>query len=316
LLQVDFNYRPFDTGDAGETVWSTTSGPGEPPAAGFGAADRVINVIDTRQSYLQSIVAQGLRALGHQAEADRSVHFAYEMVALTPACCEQLGLDLSERDRQRPFVEMSGRRGLGVKADDLMGTLQTMARREVAERHGELDAGALDRLAAVIAVGCLRYFMIKFSRGKVVAFDFKEALNFRGETGAYLQNSVVRVRSIFRKLQEREGLDLSDPSAFDVGSELTDFSELEEDDEYWELVLALGRLDDVLEGTLAQLELSVLARYAFQTAQKFHRIYDRYRILGEPPGPRRSLRAAVFSLFLQRMTEILDLMGIGVPERM
>ena len=315
LLGVDFRYRHLDAEGPWAKLWTTTSEPGETPPAPFGRAARGVNVIDVRQSYLQNIVAEGLRALGATAEAEASVHFSYEMVALTPACCAELGIELSEEDRRRPYVEMSGRKGLGIKADDLVGTMVRLAAAEVKERHADLTSEDIDRLAREIAVGGLRYFMLRFGRTKVVAFDFKEALNFRGETGAYLQNAVVRARSIFRKLKEKEGVDWAEARAFRA-EDLTDMGELDADDEFWELVLGLSKLDEALANAIANLELAILAKYAFVLAQRFHRFYDHYRVVGEPDGPAKRLRAAAIALYLARMSTVLSLMGIPVPARM
>src|SRR5438094_10155778 len=122
------------------------------------------------------------------------------MVALSPAACEQLGLELSDEDRKRPYIEMSGRKGLGVKADDLINRLEADALEEVSSRHPELSETAIHKTARAIAVGALRYFLLKFTRNSVIAFDFKEALSFEGETGPYCQYAAVRANSIFRKL--------------------------------------------------------------------------------------------------------------------
>src|SRR4030095_5200270 len=134
---------------------------------------------------------------------DASVHFGYEMVALSPAACTEMGIELSEEDRARPYIEMSGRKGLGVKADDLINRLETDALREVATRHAEISPDEQQATAHEIAVGALRYFLLKFTRNSVIAFDFKEALSFEGETGPYCQYAAVRANSIFRKLDDQ-----------------------------------------------------------------------------------------------------------------
>ena len=92
-------------------------------------------MIDTRQAYLQNVVVAGLRALGFEDEAGRSVHFSYEIVALSPRCAAEMGYTLSEEEARKPYVEVSGRKGLGVKADDLLDRLEAAARAEVDARH-------------------------------------------------------------------------------------------------------------------------------------------------------------------------------------
>ena len=186
----------------GQVLYVTSSSPSQDPAEpSFGRAARVYNVIDARQSYLQDVVVAGLRALGYNQAADASVHFSYEMVALTPATCVELGIPLSDEDKQRQYVEVSGRKGLGVKADDLLDTLIAKAQEEVNSRHPEDSEETRGTVARQIATGALRYFMLKFTRNSVIAFDLGEALSFEGETGPYAQYAAVRARNIVRKSQ-------------------------------------------------------------------------------------------------------------------
>src|SRR5205807_2297585 len=205
LLGKDFYYRPLHKYEDGRVLWVTTNQIPNPksPIPSFGHATRVYNVIDVRQSYLQDVVVAGLRALGFDKQAEQSIHFSYEMVALSPRCCVELGIPLSDQDRKRPYVEVSGRKGLGVKADDLMDKLIEKAFDEVASRHAEASAEEQRLVARQIAMGALRYFLLKFTRTSVIAFDFQEALSFEGDTGPYVQYAVVRARSISRKLEEK-----------------------------------------------------------------------------------------------------------------
>ncbi|MGH9901381.1 MAG: arginine--tRNA ligase, partial [Pyrinomonadaceae bacterium] len=191
---TDFFYQPFRADEDGHVVWVTTSGPQpesrdrvEAPHFGaeaphFGGGQTVYNVIDSRQSYTQEVVRRGVAAVAPEVGEEASVHLGYEMVALSPAACEELGIELSAEDRARPFIEMSGRRGLGVKADDLINRLEADALRETETRHPELSKDENLAVARAIAVGALRYFLMKWTRNTVIAFDFKEALSFEGET--------------------------------------------------------------------------------------------------------------------------------------
>lgn len=316
LSAVDFYFAPYGGAGARPGLWTTTSAVAPAPPTPFGHATRVYNVIDVRQSYLQGIVARGLEALGFPAQARNSIHYSYEMVALTPRCCEQLGVVLEEADRARPYVEMSGRKGLGIKADDLLDRLAELATAEVASRHPDRDQADARSLGEKIALGAIRYFMLRFGRTKVVAFDLDEALRFHGETGPYLQNSVVRCRSIFRKLEETGGPSMSSIAGLDPGLDLADLAELEKEDDAWDLVFHLGRLEEVLAASVATLELSLLARWAFQAAQRYHKFYERFRIKDEADVALRTSRAAVVWMYSARLTQTLSLMGIPVPERM
>ena len=325
LLDVDFDYERFrpgwNSGAVSEDeiprevrehpLWRTAHAGGAPDAPGFGKATAVINVIDVRQSYLQKVVKEGLRVLGYESEAERSVHFSYETVALTPRAARELAerfqeeYRLSAEDEKKPFVEMSGRKGLGVKIDDLVDLLLERSRREIALRRKEQDAAA-EQDARAIAVGALRYFLLKFGRNKVIAFDFDEALNFEGDTGPYLQYSLVRADNIFRKLEER-GIAETAPGA-DNGTGW--------DDDLWTVVLDAAAIPEVVERSVQSLELSTIARHAFGLAQAFNHFYHRQPIVNEADPQIRARRIAAARIFRREMARLLDLLGIPEPGRM
>jgi len=320
LLGRDFRYRQFANQASGHALWSTTAGEGEPNAPPFGHAKRIYNVIDSRQMYLQALLSQALRTLGHPTEAENSIHFSYEMVALSHSTARELGYPEPEGDdAKKPFVEVSGRKGQGVKIDDLLDLLIAKATAEVARRNPEFSEDECRRVASQIAVGAIRYFMLKFSRGKLIVFDMEEALSFEGETGPYLQYAVVRANNIFNKLREREGLSeedlLTGLASLDTDELSTPSGEPDPHD-LWALVFESARLDEVVDQTIRALEFSVLAKYAFGLAQLFNAFYHRYPILNEEDRARRRWRAAGVAHFRTQMTRILDLMGIEVPTRM
>lgn len=310
LLGLDFQYRPFIDPN-GRQLWITAAQAdpdAKPPS--FGGARRVYNVIDSRQAYLQNIVVQGLQALGFKEQAENSIHFSYEMVALTPACCDDLGFPLSEQDRKRPYVEVSGRKGLGVKADDLLDTLEQKALAEVHARHS-LPEEESARIARIIAVGALRYFLLRFARNTVIAFDFKEALSFDGETGPYVQYAVVRVNNIFRKLAEA-GEELPDPAKERPG--MSAF--LAADHEVWDLVYQAARLPEVVRQIAHSLELGQLCKYAFALAQKFNLFYNKHHILSEPDAQKKQCLLLVSDLVRKQLTQALYLIGCEIPPKM
>ena len=317
LLGKDFYYRVFDRIDGNRPLWSTTSDPTaavqDPPA--FGKASWVCNVIDTRQSYLQKLVKQALAALGYDTQAAHSVHYAYEMVALSHATARELGYDPSE-DEGRPFVEVSGRRGLGVKADDLIDRLTNKASVEVLSRNPDLPQTEVARTAEAIAVAAVRYFMVKFSRGKVIVFDIDEALSFEGESGPYLQYAAVRANNIFHKLREREGLNDTDVIEALASTPADTITSSAESDDLWNLVLEAARLDEVVDQAVRTLELSVLAKYAFGLAQAFNGFYHKYPILNEERREVRVWRAGAVAFYRAQLTQALHLMGCTVPARM
>jgi arginyl-tRNA synthetase len=318
LLGRDFHYRVFETGGE-RRLWATSREPtnDERVAPEFGRASAVYNVIDVRQSYLQKLLKQALAALGYPSQAERSTHFAYEMVALSPETARTLGYVVrDDPDAKKAFVEVSGRRGQGVKADDLLDQLAARASTEVSTRNPDLSAEMSARTASAIAVAAVRYFMIKFSRAKVIAFDIDEALSFEGETGPYLQYAVVRANNIFHKLREREG-----SSEDDLVRGLEDVPAVELTGEsgshdLWALVLEASRLDEVVEQVVRTLEFSVLAKYAFGLAQAFNAYYHRFSILNEEDVSARRWRAAGVRYVRNQLALTLDLMGIEVPARM
>jgi arginyl-tRNA synthetase len=309
LLGLDFHYRVFEEQDQ-HRLWitSTEKDPGANPPH-FGHAQRVYNVIDSRQAYLQNIVVQGLKALGFEEQAGNSIHFSYEMVALTAACCDELGFPLSDQDRRRPYVEVSGRKGLGVKADDLLDALVQKALEEVRARHSLTEEESTG-IAKVIAVGALRYFLLRFARNTVIAFDLKEALNFDGETGPYVQYAIVRANNIFRKLIDSGEVPPAIEEAGDCGAFL------ESDNEIWELVYLAARLPEIVFQIAQSLELGQLCKYAFSLAQKFNLFYHRYHILSETDRQRKKQLLLVADLVRKQLEKALYLIGCDVPPKM
>jgi len=317
LLGRDFHYRTFVERASGP-LWATCSTDGAAAHPPFGGASYVYNVIDVRQSYLQKLLKQALIAVGNPEGAERSRHFSYEMVALSHETARELGhapAPDSEAAR-KPFVEVSGRKGLGVKADDLIDTLIQKATEEVAKRNPEFTAADTARVASMLAVAAVRYFMVKFSRGKVIAFDLGEALNFTGESGPYIQYAVVRANKILHNLEERLGV-----SEAALVQSLGSVPPVELDGgngshEVWALVLEAGRLDDIVEQVIRTLEFSVLAKWAFSLAQSFSGFYHAAPILKEERDDVRRWRAAAVIYVRTQLARALDLMGIEVPARM
>jgi len=315
LLGRDFYYEPFAEAD-GRTLWISTDVPSA-AAPGFGRATRVYNVIDTRQSYLQKIVVQGLRALKYEIQAAKSVHFSYEMVALSPKSLGELGYAASDEEKERSFLEVSGRKGLGVKADDLLDRLEAKALAEIDKRNAGQPEADKRRIARDIATGALRYFMLRYARNSVIVFDFEEALSFEGETGPYLQYTAVRMASIFRKLKERHGLDEAAVVPPADGRPLfpTGLAEAERADA-WDLVQTAASLEEEVLRSVAALEFSHLAKYAFLLCQKFNAYYHKYPVLAEENAELRGCRLLVLRTVKEQLHTALGLMGIPPPERM
>ena len=316
LLGKDFGYSPFHHYPDGHCVWRTTVH-GRADAPSFGHASAAYAVIDTRQSYLQNIVNAAFHTLGYHERADNLHHFAYEVVGLTSRCAEEMGIVLSDEDRQRPYVEVSGRKGQGVKADDLIDTLIARAAEEVSSRGMAEDPAEVQDISRKIAVAALRYFLLKFSRRVIIAFDFKEALAFEGETGPYLQYSIVRARNIFRKYQEsRPEFEAAQLSSALTAEQLQEFFKGEDGPAFWELTLLAGQLESVVAQAINSEEPAVVAKYAFRLGQAFNNFYHHFHILSEADPSRQQFLLYLVLVTERTLTLATEYMGMEIPERM
>ena len=307
LLGKDFAYRRFFE-YADRWCWISAE-TGEKDHPQFGGAQAIYNVIDSRQSDPQANVIEALRGMGYTEQAARYTHFSYEMVALTPQCALDLGYEVSEEDRARPYIEVSGRKGFGVKADDLIDALTRATRGEVDGRHPELAEAEREATAKAIAVGALRYFMLRYTRNSVIAFDFKDALSFEGETGPYLQYAVVRVRSIFRKAGTTAEAALAAVTGVDVGRYLTG----EGSEGIWEVWLRAGKTTLLLDQCIGTAEPAYLAKHAFQLAQDFSNFYRLHHILSEEDSARKALLLATAAVTERELVRVLGWMGVSAP---
>jgi arginyl-tRNA synthetase len=313
LLGKDFGYKRFFTYPDHECWISAESG--EPNHPHFGGATAIYNVIDARQSDPQANVIQALRGMGYTEQADHYTHFSYEMVALTPRCAVELGYSISEEDKQKSYIEVSGRKGFGVKADDLIDKLIAATRAEVDSRQTSNDEATRQKIAEQIAIGALRYFMLKVTRNSVIAFDFKDALSFEGETGPYIQYAVVRIRNIFRKGNTTPDAVLASFASLPDAS-LASFLSGDENEDIWSLWLRAGRRTQILQQCIATSEPAHLARHAFQLAQEFANFYHRHHILTEEDPARKTFLLATAAVALRELAGSLALLGIESPEAM
>jgi arginyl-tRNA synthetase len=316
-LGLDFHYRPLRRDHHGREVWITTSDEreGVSPHPPFGNGTAFLNVIDVGQSYPQANVKRGVMEIDHDERVARSAHLAYEKVTLTPEAAAELGMELSEADAQRRQIGMSGRKGLGVKADDLIDRLEQDARTEVQARHQDLNEARQKHIAHQIAVAALRYFLLKYTRSSIIAFDFKEALSFDGESGPYIQYAAVRANNIFRKLGQRPD-ELRDDFARCSIDRINEFFAGESGDDLWSLVYFAARLEEVTATAASGFEPTQVAKYAFQLAKQFNLFYHNYHILSEENETRRILLLMVADVVRRRLEQSLALLGIEIPERM
>jgi arginyl-tRNA synthetase len=318
LLGRDFYYRRFHKHPDGHEAWTTASDSGESGAPSFGHAKEVFNVIDSRQAYPQQVVVAGLRALGYADEADHLRHFSYNVVALTPRCAREMGYEIPAEDAKKPYIEVSGRKGQGVKADDLIDQLEASARKEVDSRHADASESDRAAIAHAIAIGALRYFLLRFTRSTVIAFDFEDALSFEGETGPYVQYAVVRVNGIVRKGADRlNGADAANLLRIDSGEiDAAKFLAMPSGDDLWDLALLAGSLDERVDTAVGAQEPAFLAHYAFELAQAFNVFYHKHHILSEEDAEKRAFLLRLSSLVREQLVTALGLLGIAAPEKM
>ena len=318
LLGLDFYYKPFFKYEDGKEVWITTADALQNVGGdrAFGNGETVYNVIDTRQSYPQEVVKKGVAAIFPDKGEAASVHLSYEMVALSPAAAEELGFEVSDEDRKKPFIEMSGRKGLGVKADDLIDRLEANALVEVESRHPDLEPQLKPLVAHQLAVGALRFFLLKFTRNTIIVFDFKEAMSTDGETGTFCQYSAVRANAIFRKAAEQgltlEHLRLQLEKRLEVKTVLDG----EHGNEIWSLITLASRLDETVRQAATQNEPAILAKYTFSLAKAFNLFYHHHKILAEADPVKQAILAIAADMGRRSLTTALGTMGIEVPEKM
>ncbi len=312
LLGLDFAYeRFFQYPDDQHWCW-VSAVRGAPDHPHFGGVSEIYNVIDARQSEAQSTVIEALRGLGHNEAADRYTHLSYEMVALTPRCANQMGYDLTEEEKKRPWIEVSGRKGHGVKADDLIDKLIATEKERIAEGASDLSEADRAKLTSTIAIGALRYFMLRWTRNSIIAFDFEDALGFEGETGPYAQYAVVRANSIFKKAGLDPDIFLKDESP-GISAGLASHLAGEEANEFWELWLAASKTAYVVDQCIATREPAYIAKHAFQLAQLFNTFYHRHPILTEPDEKRKQFLLATVAIVRRELIRTLKVMGIGIP---
>ncbi len=329
LLGRDFSYRKFYRYPNDHDCWISTTPDDEAAEKNhphFGDVAEIYNVIDARQSEAQSTVIEALRGLGHNEAADHYTHFSYEMVALTPRCAAELGYTLSDEDKARPYVEVSGRKGFGVKADDLLDQLIASAKKEVDSRHPQLSESERESIATQIAIGALRYFMLKYTKQSVIAFDFKDALSFEGETGPYAQYAAVRATSIFKKAgvdadafltRVATGASPVPPARSAAASvpaaDMTEFLSGESANEFWSLWLAAAQTSHIIDKSIATTEPAYLAKHVFQLAQLFNAFYHRHPILSETDEKRKQFLLATVAVVRRELIAALAVLGITVP---
>ena len=313
LLGKDFYYRPFQTYADGRVLWVTTDEPTE-TAPQFGHGSRVYNVIDARQSYLQDVVVAGLRGLGYNAQADQSVHFSYEMVALSPRLLRGPG---HPAIGGRPRASVCGSlrpQGPGRQGGRPHGHAdrQGAGGSGIAPRR-RLPGEEQKRVAGQIAIGALRYFLLKFTRNFGDRFRFSGGPELRRRNraipavrgGARAQHS-AQARGARR---ERSPISRPNSTARRMARQL-------QSEDFWQLLLAASKADSAVEEAVAAGEPAHVAKYAFQLAQAFNNFYHQYPIIHEENREKKVFLLWMTDFFRRQLERTAAILGIPIPEYM
>ena len=289
ILGKDFDYVIEPA--VGEFVYRTvtsTSGVASDRSASFGSASKIITVIDNRQEYPQEMVKYALQSIGYEEQYKNYNHLSYGVVNLSSATAKELGLDV---DSEKGSYAMSGRKGIGVKAKDILRLLEE----KVKEAGTESDFSA-------VAVGALKHYMLKFNTSTEIIFDYTDALNLKGNTGPYLQYSFARANNILAKAGKQN-------YAYDEALKF------EMDENTFNLIKLMGEWNGVLEKASKDLILSYIADYAFRLSSAFHKFYETNNVL-KSDAALMAFRLVIVKSYINTIKDVLDVMGIESLESM
>jgi arginyl-tRNA synthetase len=286
LLGLDFGYRAWDPDDPASPA-TTTSGPDREDGS-YGHAGRVVNVIDVRQAYVQQVVVEALARMGHGCEAKRSVHLAYEVVALSAASARELGIEV---EPERAMVALSGRRGIEVRADDLLDLAVAKMR----------DKALDERSATALAAGAVRYYLQKYTLTQIITFDFEDALRVTGDTGVYLQYAHARAAGILRRVAP-DGGELVTPPLLEASER--------------ELLHLLSGYPVALGEAAQALSPTPLTSYTFALASALSDVYEHTTpVIRESDPVARRFRRALVEATRVTLADALTALGIDAPDQ-
>jgi len=294
LLEDPFNYKKYETEQPGRTLWQTTLEKTSESKQNF-TANKVITVIDSRQSNLQKIVTEIMSEF--TSNPDSYVHLAYESVTLSSDTAKQLGMDTGGKHAQ-----MSGRKGLYVNADSVYDILKTKTIQETKKRNLEMKDDEVQLIAHQVAVGTLRYEMIKVDLDKIITFDLTKSLSLEGDTAPYIQYTFARATRIL----EKAGISPNFESSFDLLN--TEFEA--------GLVKTIGLFGIQVKDSANNLSPKVIAKYCYNLAVSFNAFYEHVRVIDSDNEPLTNARLCLVSSFKSTLEKALNLLGIPSPERM
>jgi arginyl-tRNA synthetase len=295
LVEDPFGYEVFAAEQPGGVLYSTTLG-AKKHSMNFGGADLSISVIDTRQSYLQRIVAKVLDKL-HEGSSRKYLHRSYEVVSLSKRTASQLGFEI-----EGEFAHMSGRKGLYVNTDTMLDKLRDKAKVETRKRNLSESEEWVASVAEAVAVAALRYELLKQDPDKMIVFDMEESLNFQGDTGPYLLYTYARARRILDKTEGKPRINASTAAKLTTKQEVL-------------LAKKMSMLDMSASTAGEFLSPKEIARFAHELALGFNDFYESVPVNKEADPELRDARLALVDASSRVLAESMKLMGIPMKDR-
>ena len=292
-LTDPFNYAEHITQPNGRILYETTLEETQVSKQSF-AANRVITVIDNRQTNLQKIVTNLMSKFNPESSY---VHLGYEAVTLSSETAKILGNATDGKD-----VQMSGRKGLYINADEIIAKLEKHIFFESKERNNDLDDASLNEIAHNVAIGTIRYELIKPDLGKIITFDINTSLKLEGDTCSYIQYSCVRAARILEKFGREPNFD-------------TNFDQLNTEYET-SLIKQIGLFEVFVNDAAKNYSPKVIAKYCYDLAVAFSSFYEHVNVLKADTPELINARLCLVLSFKITLEKALDLIGIIAPQRM
>ena len=303
LVEDPFYYQEYTKQWDGSTLYATTLADGSSKSVDkkFNGGERVITIIDSRQSRLQEIISHVLSKIGVSGGGYKYLHLSYEAVTLSSDTAKEFGIDIGDKH----FMHMSGRKGIYVNADYVLDALHAKAYKEAKTRNPDFSDQQLNKIADEISISAIRYNMIKQDLDKIITFDIKESLSLEGDTGPYLQYAYARSQRILEKSEQ----------GIIAGRTNFAFEQLTHDSEI-ALIKEISKLDLVVENAAKSLCPKLLAHYAYNLAMTFNLFYEKVPVLREQDNEVRMARLGLVKAFGITLKNTLEVLGITALDRM
>jgi len=294
IIDDPFYYKKYSEQSNGTILWETTLEKNNHQKLKF-SGQKVMTVIDSRQARLQKIITNLIAKL--KPEKDAYSHLSYESVTLSADTVKAIGHEIEGKQAQ-----MSGRKGIYINADEVIESLEKRIFEEAKKRNEDLDSNTLSKIATDVAVGTLRYEMIKQDLDKIITFDLKKSLSLEGDTCSYLQYSFARASRIL----EKAGLEPQFDSSFELLST----------DHEITLLKMIAKFDICINDAANNLSPKVIARFCYDIAVSFNSFYEHVPVLDNENKELVNQRLCLVYCFKSTLKKSLELLGIATPPRM